>query len=817
MRNKLKKSARRTMALVLLCLLFSSLGGCANSENTREIYYNRGAYTAYPDVIGRMLPAYTLLQKENMVYPYLENGATSEAFDAHALPALEHGIAAYWYPHYLASVVIAIDRDRTDARINGWRDLLTAGEDVGISDAYIDRHMLISAIAYGLEGTYFTLESAISLLGTLKNSGHLIVNSFEPPIVICYDHQAAAMLQSGRNIQTIVPSEGTLTYERGLLSNQALTFTGDVHASLLLEGFRLPDGRCDSALYPDAAAYMHAARLVDYTHFNRVCQDTTRMLRRRVYHVRLYSSADAREHQFFALVYIALVVAWMVSIINRAMQKGVRRAALFTGMMLLGWIIVRLIKYQTGEADTLNRYLWYGFYPFQLALPLLLLFLALLIDKPDGCPVQHARLLRALAAIDACLVLLVFTNDLHGLVFRLDLSSLEWRSDYSYGIGYYVILAACVLPILAALCLLLYKSGRNPRKKGFLFPLGFVVLLFLYGYGYITRIPFAWESDFTMMMGLFTMLFFEAAMRTGLMPVNTKYAMLFAHSSLKMQIVDEAGTTLLASRHAAHYGDSLSRALSAYPSPVQTDENTRVYATKISGGYGIWQEDIAVLHQLHTEVETSVRKLTAANAVLKEETQLKRAIGEEIAKTQLMTQLEGEIAGLVARLTAMIEGCRFVFDPQREAARIAVLLCYVKRRCNLFFRERETDALPANELCAYMDELAEIASYADVQCIVTCALHAPLSVRRATLLYDFFYQAMDWAAAEGCPTMLAHVSDENGSVTLRLLPSSDASTFAPGPALSTAIASARGEFAQKDLDGAIGIRLTFSKGGENDG
>ena len=110
------------------------------------------------------------------------------------------------------------------------------------------------------------------------------------------------------------------------------------------------------------------------------------MFRRDVLHSHLYASADAREHQFFVMAYIILVVVWLASVINRAMQKGVRRAALLTGIILLGWIIVRLVKYQTGVAGTLNRYLWYGYYPFQLTLPLVLLWLAWMIDKPEEHP-----------------------------------------------------------------------------------------------------------------------------------------------------------------------------------------------------------------------------------------------------------------------------------------------------------------------------------------------------------------------------------------------------------------------------------------------
>jgi len=74
------------------------------------------------------------------------------------------------------------------------------------------------------------------------------------------------MIKSGRNMEVIIPIEGTFTYEKGLLSKNPLAFTGDIEGLLLDAGFRLPDGRCDASLYPQAAAYENAVRVTDYSH-----------------------------------------------------------------------------------------------------------------------------------------------------------------------------------------------------------------------------------------------------------------------------------------------------------------------------------------------------------------------------------------------------------------------------------------------------------------------------------------------------------------------------------------------------------------------
>jgi len=791
---------KRTAALILLCIIiFPILSGCARKAvDNSVVNLTDDEYTPYPGVVTQMLPDHTVNRMYNFVYYSLETVGTAESFDTQALPALEYNIAKYWYPQYLATVIIAVDRDRTDAVINGWWDIPAANVEVGFSNKFTDQ-MLFSAVAYGLEGKNFTLKSALSLFAEIEDKGHLVTKSFEPPIVVCYDFQAAALIKSGRNIEIIIPSEGTLTYERGLLSHTELTFTGDTDALLLSAGFRLLDGRCDEALYPDAAAYENADRVTDLDHFNIVSQDFTRDFRRGVIHIRLYTSAETREHQYFVLIYMIIVILWLSSVIHRAMQKSVRRAAFITGIILLGWILVRLVKWQIDDLTVLGRYLWFSFYIFGLSLPLVALWLAWAIDKPNDT--TPPKWLRVLAMISGAIVILVFTNDFHNFVFSVDLSSSNWTNDYGENFGYTLTRLAYYIPMAAAIVMMLIKSARNPHKKGFIFPIAFFVLLVLYGLGYSAQIPIARESDITMVTGLLTVLFFETAIRTGIIPVNKKYTALFTHSPLSMQITDNTGEIALTS-------------ISGFKN--DNDKNTLCFTKQIPGGTVAWQEDISGLNQIHAEIEESVRKLAAANAMLAEEEKVKRIAEEEIAKTQLLENLENDIADYMAKLSDMLEKLKSDND-HKENAKAALLLCYVKRRCNLFFLERENETLQADELAVYIDELAEIAAYSGVKIIVANNLKIQLSVRRATLFYDFFYCVIEWAANRDCAHMLAHMGTEQKSVVMRLIPSADADSFSMEKKLEEAIASASGDFIIKDLDDAFSMSLSFPEGGENDG
>ena len=200
--------------------------------------------------------------------------------------------------------------------------------------------------------------------------------------------------------------------------------------------------------------------------------------------------------------------------------------------------------------------------------------------------------------------------------------------------------------------------------------------------------------------------------------------------------------------------------------------------------------------------------------MLTQEEIIKRAAQEEVEKTQLIVQLESEISEHAIRLTTMIEQLENAVDKPKASARIALLLCYIKRRCNLFFKERETDVLSADELTVYLDEMAEIAGLSNVRIIVTSELTSPVSVRRATLIYDLFYSVVYWAAWLDSPNILAHLGVENGDLILRLLPSDDAHSYQMGKALEKAIALAGGRYFVKDLDETVGLSLSFPEGGE---
>ena len=796
--------------ITFMILIVSS--GCAKSNHSNSVILMVDDHSFYHQVAADILPTFFVEQSDSNLYQNLKNGSVAEAFDAQAAGAIEIGIAKEWYPQYLATVIIAVDRDQTDAPITQWSDLVATDEEVSFLSESKNAQMLIAAMSYGLEGERYSVQPAIALLKSLQETGHLKMNSTRSALIICYDYQAANLIKNGRNLEIIVPIEGTLTFEKGLLAPSTLVFNGDVDSILLNHSFRLTTGQSEGILYPDPGAYGPAVKVADYQHFSAATNNVKSLLERTVLNTKWLMSIDDQEHLHFALIYMIIITVWVASFLRRSMQRGVTFAALVTGVLLNGWTLVRLIKYQAMGTSLLNRYLWYAFYIFLLFLPLVLLWMAWAIDQPEQ-EILPPRWWRGLVILASGLIILVFTNDLHGLVFQLDLSRSDWGVNYSYGIGYYLILLVSMSNLLAMTIILLVKSLKNPRKKAFVFPVTIFIIFAVYNYKYILRDPFVYQTDLTIVIGLFTLLMFEVCIRSGLIPVNTNHNKLFRRSPLKLQIINKAGEVALTSASASALNErTRDQVLASAPISIVQPDDSILFATPIPGGVAISQEDVSMLVQLQREIQESTNILTKANTILMKEEKINRSINEANERKQLMDQLESEIAQGIQRLTASIENLPKVDDHSMETTRIALLLCYLKRRCNLFFQEKEETSVPAEGIAQYIDELIEIAKYSNVQVAGLNKINGRIKIRPGTIMYDFFYGVIDWAVQTGCPYLIEHLVYEDEELTMRILPSGDIETFQPEPELLAALASAQGKIVTKDLDDTIGISISFTNG-----
>lgn len=804
---------RRWSLLLLLCLL---LAGCSAEASGGQLISAAEGSGAYSEALLPFLPGYALRDGEDTLYAEISQGNAVACFDVQAIPAMDRGVGRYWYPHVSATVVLSVDRTRTDAVITGWNSLRESGVPVGMSSFSVVRNMLaMGALSYGLDRKEPTKRDALDFLERLCQNGGFELDGSDAPILICLDYEAAAWNRSGGTYEIIVPVEGTLTYRMGLFSDVPLTLEPGLDEALLSAGLPLANGERPSD-FPDDYRSARTLGEEEYDRFLAITGDSSRDLRRQVFHARLYTTADMREHILSALLIVAAILLWKGTVSHRMIRRDIRRAVGALSWLMVGWLLLRLFKYQLPQKGTLCRMCWYGYYLFQLALPVALLYLTEILDRAEG----EKRLVRPPwppLVVYVLSVLLVMTNDLHQMVFRF-VPGGNWVSDYHYGPGYWIVIAFSLLFLVSAFWNLLRKGHRSSSRRGRVLPLLFCTGLLVYLVAYIKRVPLAWESDLTVNVCILSVLFFETVLHGGLIPVNIQYQRLFASAPISLTLLDGDGRAVLSSPGARPISRSVwQRLRTDIHQPLLRDRDTQFHAVSVRSGMAVWQEDLSQLNQLRKEIQDVQIRLEAANALLREEGEVKKRLLAAETNRALFEQLDQDMERRITSLAHLIETLPEAEHPRNLTAYITLCLCHIKRRMNLFFLARQGESLPGDELGMYMDELAELGRYGGLRTLLRCGQIGALEIRSAALCYDFAFEAMSWTLREEASPLMGYLEIEGTQLVFRFLPGGDPGRWQFSRELMAAVSALGGEIVCKDLDDAYGICLTVPLGGESCG
>ena len=135
----------------------------------------------------------------------------------------------------------------------------------------------------------------------------------------------------------------------------------------------------------------------------------------------------------FMLAMAPLLAAWGFTIHLRCSDAQIARYLKANAALCIAWLLIVTLKYPTGN-DHLVSIMWYLYYVPMLLTSTFSLFSAMRASALDRMPVtSYAK--RAVLAIDAALIALVLTNNLHHAVFRFSFDDPLWSGSYTYGRG----------------------------------------------------------------------------------------------------------------------------------------------------------------------------------------------------------------------------------------------------------------------------------------------------------------------------------------------------------------------------------------------
>ena len=445
-----------------------------------------------------------------------------------------------------------------------------------------------------------------------------------------------------------------------------------------------------------------------------------------------------------ALIYIGLLAAWGISVQTRIIQTQVRRYLLVIAGLMLLWLTLRTVKYNTYHM-TAERFLWYGYYLPMLFIPVLAVLVALSLGKPENY--RLPKWTHFLYLPSALLFLLVLTNDLHQLVFFFPTGVLSTR-EYDYGIGYYVVLAWMVLCAAAALVIILAKC-RIPQSRRYLWlPVVPFALALGYCAAYIKGVYWVWllAGDLTVSMCLIITAIFESCIQCSLIQSNTHYAELFHASTIGALITDRDFSVACAAENARSVDSKT--LMAAAESPVVTADGIRISEAPIRWGHVFWEDDISPMLAVLKELDDTREELQSYGSILQAENAQKARRKKLEEQERLYRAMQEKAAAPAVRLSNLAKALQGVQDA--DAARfllwkMTVIGAYLKRRSNLIFLADRDGMVPVSEVALCLNESMDNLRLHVRRCASRLDFEGELRLETAAVLYDFFEAAIELA------------------------------------------------------------------------
>lgn len=513
---------------------------------------------------------------------------------------------------------------------------------------------------------------------------------------------------------------------------------------------------------------------------------------------------------------IFLILIWSINAIHRSPQQKITNWIKFISCFLISWLMITLLKYQL-ETTVLTRILWYSFYIFTMGLPLSLLYIVLVFDHPYEKTTQIIpKKFIPFLILYPLLLLMVFTNDFTQIVFKFDLND-NWSDIYSYNIGYYIIYIYCIILFIISITILIKKSKRSPKHKSIIFSIITAMAIVIYNTGYALGIPIFRQSSLSLYYSVLVILFLETILYFGLLPVNTHYSALFKFSQFNMKIIDNNKNTILKSNSSYMLAEKyIEQICKSKDLDIYINENILIHSKKIKGGYAIWKEDMYLVNQLNKIIETNIQQIENANLLLLKESDIKRKkISFEI-KTELFNTLEKNIKTKLVTLENAANTISTSKNKEKQLTYIIILLCHIKRHCNLFFCAQQNYKIQAYELIVYLDELSELADFLNIKSLVRSDIKQPLDIRIATLIYDFYFEIISWSTLKSHATIIGILNQKENILNFTIISSEPIKNLTLSKELKTTVKNLNAKITVKHQQDSNYISLSLKQNGGNE-
>ena len=458
-----------------------------------------------------------------------------------------------------------------------------------------------------------------------------------------------------------------------------------------------------------------------------------------------------------AALYLLLFSLWGYSLDRRIIQPQTLHCLRLTAALMLVWLVLRTLKYEVVTDPTAARYIWYLYYLPMLFIPLLGVYIALSLGKPQE--IRLNGMAGCLAIVPAVLFLSVITNDLHQQVFAFSggVPGGQDNSSFSHRPLYYACFGWMIACMVFALVRLLNKSRIPGSGKRKLAPFVTGCITVLYGFLYLSGLPAVrwWFGDMNVMFCLLFAAIYESCIRCRMIQSNTGYVELFEATTLAACIADSSGNIVLRSR--AAYDDI---ACPEEGTQVFRPDGIRISSAPISGGYAVWQDNVRPLTELRAKLSENKAIIKNNKEKLQEAYLIQKKLYELTEKNRIYDELEARYGKQINRIGQLLKQCEDAepAEVRNLLKRILLLGTYIKRGANLYFLGMEYELLPQQELRLTVDEAVRVMTVCGTECSVVYHTTKPMRSTEVMRLFDLLKTVAEMTV-NGLQSMFISVSD----------------------------------------------------------
>ena len=367
---------------------------------------------------------------------------------------------------------------------------------------------------------------------------------------------------------------------------------------------------------------------------------------------------------------LAIYTIWLILLYIRIFDKTLKKYVLSIGVLLVFWMVIRMVKrYTTGYVTEI---LWYLYYIPLLMIPTFYYNCSSYLINSKN---KKRRIIAIIISI--ILFLLVITNSLHNIVFKIKSNI----NDYNHNIGYFIIVAWILCLIVVAIINLI-KSSKNKGYKNIILISITILIGIIYTILFIKNIPVIRKTNMSVIIGTLFCVGLEMMLDFKLIPNNFRYKKIFKNSNLPLEIVSQDGKTRIVTNHSINLKENIINDIKNNKvKSIYKDNNIIKNVNVINGGYSIEEKDYSKINEYEEKLKSKQQELIEQETILQKQRKIATEIYETKLKGEIIELLDEKIEQKRNLINELIKEMKITdIDKMKN---IKLLLNYCKRMSNL--------------------------------------------------------------------------------------------------------------------------------------